>query len=121
MKITRIKFSILTLVLICAVALIGLNGCQTPYEATAGYQWGAVHANQAIFDDVQSFIRSEQIPQKDIQITQYYEDYKTRRIAAVITTENHSSWWNRKDYIIYYDRNGVRTKVKTIRYNHFHI
>jgi hypothetical protein len=116
MKITRVKSSILAVALIYVVTF--LNGCETPYEATAGYQWGAVHANQAIFDDVQSFIRSEQIPQKDIQITQYYEDYKTGRIAAVITTENHYSWWNRKDYVIYYDKNGVRTKVKTVRYNH---
>ena len=115
MKITRIKFSILAVALICVVTF--LNGCETPEEATAGYQWGAVHANQAIYDDVQRFILSEHIPQKDIQITQYYEDYKTRRIAAVITAENHYSWWERKDYILYYDKNNVRTRVKTVRYN----
>jgi hypothetical protein len=102
------------------VTLIGLNGCETPYEATVGYQWDG-SPTQAIIDDAQSFIRSKQIPQKDIEIIEYHEDYKTGRIAAVITTDNHYSWWNRKDYIVYYDKNGVRTKVKTVRYNHINM
>ncbi len=115
MTITRFALSF-----VLAASFICASGCETPYEARASYQWVG-SANQAISDDVQSFIRSKQIPQKDILITQYYVDFKTGRTAAEITIENHYSWWGRKDYILYYDKNNVRTKVKTIRYNHFHI
>ena len=115
MKMTSVKFSILAVVLICvSVALIGLSECATHSEDMAGYQWGG-QPTQAITDDVQSFIRLKQIPQKDIEIIQYYEDYKTGRIAAVIATDNHYSWWNRKSYILYYDKNSRKTKVRTNR------
>jgi hypothetical protein len=84
----------------------------------AGYQWDG-RPTQAIIDDVQSFIRTNQIPQKDIEGIYYWEDYKTTRIAAVISTYNHYSLWNRKGYILFYDKNGVRTKVQTNRQNYW--
>jgi hypothetical protein len=121
MKITRAKFSILSLILIClSVALIGLSGCETQSEALAGYQWDG-QPTQAIIDDAQSFIRSKKIPQQHIENIEYPEDYKTRRIAAVITVNDNYWSAHRTDYILYYNTNSVRIKVKAFEYSHFHM
>jgi len=112
MKIPRVKFSV-SAVLLCAVTLIGLSGCATQSEALAGYQWDG-SPTQTIIDDVQNFIRTKKIHEQNIENTQYWEDYKTGRIAAVITVNDNYWSSHRTDYILYYDKNNVRTNVRTI-------
>jgi hypothetical protein len=105
---------------LCVSGAYWSGGCETPWNRagdTPGYQWDG-RPSQAVIDDVQSFIRSNKIPQQDLENTEYHEDYKTGKIAAVVDVVNHYSWWDRKEYILYYDTNSIRTEVKTIRYNH---
>ena len=69
--------------------------------------------DKAIFDDFANFVRDNKIPLSDIMSTQFGKDKNGRKAVFFVQKMSTPRDSEVRIYILYYDKNNVRTKVKT--------
>jgi len=69
--------------------------------------------DKAIFDDFANFVRDNKIPLSDIMSAEYGKDKNGRKAIFFVQKMPTPRDSEVRIYILYYDKNNVRTKVKT--------
>lgn len=100
-------------------AFFCFTGCTDSSHALDGY---TIHEadtyyidhplDKAILNDIDNFIRSEKILPADISERTYGEDKNGRHVAILLQEIPASQGMKMYSYILYYDKNNVRTNVR---------
>lgn len=102
------------LFVVAMAALFCFVGCDSPRDALSKYHMVQLVSTvpKAVSDDVQSYIRSKNLPASDISWIEYMED-GTGLHAVVITQEiPKSQGHDVKSHVLFYDKDNLRTKEK---------
>ena len=113
---TPFRFCAVMTTLVCAVAIIVcLSGCEmfaSHTDPISGWQECNVKdldTNKAMTDDYQAYLKSLNLTWKDfVEGHGYFKD-KTGQHAVTILIGRDGTYWT---YVLFYDQNGKRIKVK---------
>jgi len=112
----KISLVLFLAALVCVSA--GVTGCSNVLE---GYDMDYMHGRyneqnpipKAILDDVQKFATEKKILSSQISDVTFGEDHEGRHVAMITQEVPKSRGRDFKQYILYYNKDNERTKVRT--------